>query len=70
MDQICQKVLLVLTQLGIQTFTSSTLALSFLFTKMSIAIASYLKQTVRFEMSQNIFSSSEYEYCEAKSDKS
>ena len=29
MDQSCQKVLLVLTHLGIQTYTSSTLPISF-----------------------------------------
>ena len=48
MEQSWQNVLLVLTQLGIQTFTSSTLPISFLSMKVSILIALYLKQIVRF----------------------
>ena len=52
MDQSCQKVLLVMVQLGIQTFTSSTLPVSFLSIKVSISIALYLKQTSFLSISE------------------
>ena len=70
MDQICPKVLLVLTQLGIQTSSSSTLPISFLSVKVSISVVLYLKQTVRFWVSQNMISTSELESWEARSCKS
>ena len=47
MDQNCQKVLLVLINLSIQTYISSTLPMSFFSIKLSILIAFYLKVTVR-----------------------
>ena len=61
MDQSIQKVLLVLTQLGIQTFTSSTPPISFFSIKVSILIVLYLKRFVRFSASQSMISASEFE---------
>ena len=52
MDQSCQKVLLVMAELGIQTFSSTTLPVTFLSIKVPISIALYLKQTVRFTISK------------------
>ena len=46
-DQGCQKVLVVLTELGIQTFTSLNLPISFSSIQVPIAVVLYLKWTVR-----------------------
>ena len=62
MDQSCCNVLLVLTQLGIQTFTSSTLPISFISIKVSISVAFYLKQTLCFYATQNMISTLELEF--------
>ena len=70
MDQICQKVLLVLTQLGNQTSTSSTPPISFLSIKLSISITLYLKQAVRFHVSQNMIAIWELASWEARMNKS
>ena len=43
MDQICQKVLLVLTHLGFETYTSSTL-LFFHFSRQSVYLDSFLHE--------------------------
>ena len=71
MDHSCQKVLLVLAQLGFQTFTSSTLHISFFSIKKWTSIYLYLKQiNGRFEAAQIMISTSELEFWKARGDKS
>ena len=64
--RVARRCFFFLTQLGIQTFTSSTLPTSIFWIKKSISIALYPKQTVCFQLSQNMISTSELESWEAR----
>ena len=69
MDHICQKLLLVLTQICHQAFTSSTLTILLFSISVSLTTGLHLKQIVQFWVFHKKISTSEVESWQARNGK-